>query len=97
MVLFGAPEWLAPSSNGTVLASLVPSSCHRGAREPTWQEEGASHAGTAASIPVFLYGVATVSFLFYFFGCFFTLRITIQPTTKKKLNSNYHLAKSENI
>uniref|UniRef100_A0A0E0NAI5 Uncharacterized protein n=1 Tax=Oryza rufipogon TaxID=4529 RepID=A0A0E0NAI5_ORYRU len=40
-------EWLAPSSNGT-----APSSCHRGAREPTWQEEGASHAGAAASLPL---------------------------------------------
>nr|BAC22332.1 hypothetical protein [Oryza sativa Japonica Group]BAD31967.1 hypothetical protein [Oryza sativa Japonica Group] len=60
----GAPEWLAPSSNGTAPASLAPSSCHRGAREPTWQEEGASMrrpreegasmAGAAASIPVSL-------------------------------------------
>nr|BAC84074.1 hypothetical protein [Oryza sativa Japonica Group] len=47
MVLFGAPEWLAPSSNGTAPASLAPTSCHRGVREPTWQEEGASHAGAA--------------------------------------------------
>nr|BAD62050.1 hypothetical protein [Oryza sativa Japonica Group] len=47
IVLFRAPEWLAPSSNGTAPASLAPSSCHRGAREPTWQEEGASHAGAA--------------------------------------------------
>nr|BAD67780.1 hypothetical protein [Oryza sativa Japonica Group] len=74
MVLFRAPEWLALSSNGTAPASLAPSSCHRGAREPTWQEEGDSMAGPAASIPD-------------------------HDTTnhKKNLNSNYHLAKSENI
>uniref|UniRef100_A0A0E0G6D1 Uncharacterized protein n=1 Tax=Oryza nivara TaxID=4536 RepID=A0A0E0G6D1_ORYNI len=47
MVLFRASEWLAPSSNRTAPASLAPSSCHRGAREPTWQEEGASMAGAA--------------------------------------------------
>nr|AAP50999.1 hypothetical protein [Oryza sativa Japonica Group] len=58
MVLFWTPEWLAPSSNGTAPERLAPSSYHRGAREPTWQEEGASHAGAAASIPVSLYGVA---------------------------------------
>ena len=51
MVLFGAPEWLAPSPNMAALATLAPCSRHRGTRAVvvvlTGQKGGTSHTGAA--------------------------------------------------
>uniref|UniRef100_A0A0E0IJQ0 Uncharacterized protein n=1 Tax=Oryza nivara TaxID=4536 RepID=A0A0E0IJQ0_ORYNI len=49
MVLFGAPEWLAPSFNRTALASLAPSPCRRGRAMLRWLGGRNRNGGGSAS------------------------------------------------
>ena len=80
IVLFGAPEWLAPLFNRTAPASLAPSPCRRGGAMLRWLG-GVRQSGWRPPPPEFFY------FCFICLIFFFTLRDTQEPTIEK-LNSN---------